>query len=248
MSETPTKEISASPRLGGEYSCDRFVLPRPLHTRSRDTYLQPHPFSFVHRLRLRPDPGCSERTLVQPRNLFVSLHPPTDVGDDVAAVGDPSGVSVSHAEPFQQLHLLEQPVYIICFSFWISRSRAQIRSVDRRARALHSALDPRQLRRMAIRISVRDGLPAVAVRHHARKLAEKTNASRMGGIWILVCGEYLCDVVVSLDGVHEVVASSQLSAAGKSPMIIRPGFESVDESKMRTGDRQLNADNCSHAA
>ena len=60
---------------------------------------------------------------------------------------------------------------------------------------------------MAVRISIRDDLPAVPVRHHARKLTKETDPARVGRVRILIRREYLCDVVVSLDGVYEVVVS-----------------------------------------
>ena len=64
---------------------------------------------------------------------------------------------------------------------------------------------------MAIRISIRDDLSAFPLRHHARKLAEETDASRMRGVCFLVCRERVCDVAISLDGIYEVETSCQWS-------------------------------------
>jgi hypothetical protein len=138
-------------------------------------------------------------------------------------VGDACKVSVSRPESVQQLDTVEQSVHIVRRAFRGEGQSVKVRMLDRGFRALHSALDPWELRRVAIRISIRDDLPAVPLRDHARELAEETYVTRMGRVRVFIRGEYLCDVVVSLVGVYEVVVSGRWLMVGSQwPVVSSP--------------------------
>ena len=143
--------------------------------------------------------------MVQPRHFFLPLHTETDVGDAVAALGDTAALSVSRAKSIQQLDSLEQSVRIIRVPFWREGRGIEVRVLAGSFCPVYSSMDTRQLRRMAVWISIRDDLPAVPLRDNAGKLAEETDAARVGRVRILIRREHLCDMVVQLDGVYEVV-------------------------------------------
>ena len=121
-------------------------------------------------------------------------------------MGDSERISVSGTESIQQLDPVEQSVRFIRIAIRITRSSTQACVLDRYPNSLRPPLDAREFGRMAVRLSIRHGLPAIFVRHNARERAQEPLAFGMGGVYFLIGCEHVRDVAVSLDRLSEVIS------------------------------------------
>ena len=107
----------------------------------------------------------------------MAQHSEACLGDVVEAVGTQASLPVLDAESIQLIDPLEQPVPSVRAAFRIPGSDTQILRMGRDRANDDPPLDAREFRRMAIRLSVLDGVLALALRDPAGNVSEEDLAA-----------------------------------------------------------------------
>ena len=98
------------------------------------------------------------------------------MGDAAKTLGVEIELSVSHPKWIQRVDLAEQPVFVFPAEVWLARQDIEIRMLDLGSDPDPCIVDARKFGRLAIRVSLRDGVVAVDIRDLARNLAEESVA------------------------------------------------------------------------